>query len=64
MYLISVPNLKEIHPGEGCFFWLIVIVLNQCKEEKYEEIRQFSKTHISKTILTVQVSDKFNATRV
>ena len=38
MYLISVPNLKEIHPGEGCFFWLKVIALNRCKEEeKYEE---------------------------
>ena len=28
MYLISVPNLKEIHP------WLKVIVLNQCEEEE------------------------------
>ena len=38
MCLISVLNLKEIHPGEGCFSWLKVIVLNQCKEEeKYEE---------------------------
>ena len=39
MCLISVPNLKEIHPGEDCFFWLKVIVLSRCKEEeeKYEE---------------------------
>ena len=35
MCLISVPNLKEIHPGEG---WLKVVV-NWCEgeEEKREE---------------------------
>ena len=44
MYLISIPNLKEIHIGEKVvLLWLKVIVLNQCKEvqyvveEKYEE---------------------------
>ena len=36
MCLISVPNLKEIHPGEGVLSWLKVVV-NQCEEEKCEE---------------------------
>ena len=34
MYCISVPNLKEIHSGEG---WLKVIILNRCKEEKCKD---------------------------
>ena len=36
MCLISVPHMKEIHPGEG---WLKVIGLNRCdkEEEKCEE---------------------------
>ena len=42
MCLISVQNFKEIHPGEGCSFWLKVIVLNWCEEEKYG---QYSETH-------------------
>ena len=46
MYLISVPNLKEIHPGEG---WLKVIVLNQCKEE--EKWGNFQK-HIFQKLLS------------
>ena len=39
MCLISVPNFKEIHPREGCFFLAQVIVLNQCEEggEKFDE---------------------------
>ena len=37
MYFISVLNLKEIHPEEGYFSWLKVIVVNQCEEEKCEE---------------------------
>ena len=37
MYLISVPNLKEIHSGEGCFLWLKVIVLNHFEEEEEKE---------------------------
>ena len=48
MYLISVLNLNEIHVGEGCLFWLKVIVLNRCEEENYEENQEFSETHISK----------------
>ena len=44
MCLISVPNLKEIHPEES---WLKVVV-NQCEEEKYKEIGQFSERHIRK----------------
>ena len=36
MCLIGVPNLKEINPGEG-YFWLKVVALNWCKEEKCEE---------------------------
>ena len=34
MCLISAPNLKEIHPGAGCFSWLKVIVVNQWEEEE------------------------------
>ena len=44
MCRICGPNLKEIHPGEGYYFWLKVIVPSRCEEdeeEKYEEIRQF-----------------------
>ena len=37
MCLISVPNWKEIHLGEG---WLKVIVLNRCKEEEKCEENQ------------------------
>ena len=37
MCFISVPNLKEIHSKEGCFFWLKVVVLSRCKEEEEEE---------------------------
>ena len=29
--------MKEIHPWEDWFFWLKIIVLNRCEEEKYEE---------------------------
>ena len=36
MCLIAVPNLKEVNPGEGCFFWLKVIVLSWCEEEKQD----------------------------
>ena len=38
MCLISVPNLKAIHPGEDCF-WLKIVVVNRCEEgeEKCEE---------------------------
>ena len=36
MCLISDPNLKVIHLGEGYFSWLKVIVLNRCEEEKCE----------------------------
>ena len=34
MCLISVPNLKEIHPGES---WLKVIALNWGKEEEEQD---------------------------
>ena len=36
MGFISVPNVKEIHLGEGCFSWLKIIVENQCKEEQVD----------------------------
>ena len=47
MCLICVPNLKEIDPQEVNFSWLKFIVLNWCKEEKYEE--NISEMYISKT---------------
>ena len=50
MCLISVPNLKEIHPGEG--FWLKVIVLSRCEEEeKYEENRAIFRNAYFKNYL-------------
>ena len=67
MCLISVPNLKEIHPGDGCFFlaqetvvfsWLKIVV-NQCEEveEKCEDNLAISETHISQT--TYLIFSKF-----
>ena len=50
MCLISVPNLKEIHSGEGCFFLAQIIVVNWCNEEEnVKKIGQFSETHILQT---------------
>ena len=49
MCLISVQNLKEIHPGEGCFSWLKIVV-NRCKEEeKCEENWAIFRKNISQT---------------
>ena len=50
MCLISVPNLKEIHPGKG---WLKLIVLSRCKEdeEKYEENRAMFRNTYFKNYL-------------
>ena len=48
MSRISVPNVKEIHSGEG---WLKLIVVNWCEEEKnVKKIGQFSE-HISCKLL-------------
>ena len=53
MCLISVPNSKKIHPTEDCFSWLIVIVLNQCLEEKCEENQAiFRNVYLANYVLT------------
>ena len=36
MFLISEPNLEEIHREEDYFFWLKVIILNRYEEEKQD----------------------------
>ena len=55
MCLISVPNLKEIHPGEICFSWLKVVALNWCEEEKCEGNRAIFRN----AYLTNYLSDFF-----
>ena len=53
MCRISVPNLKEIHPGKGCFFWLEVVVLSWCEEEeKYEKNWAIFRNAYFKNFLT------------
>ena len=37
MCLMGVSNLKEIDQWKNVFSWLKVILLNWCKEEKYQE---------------------------
>ena len=39
MCLISVPNLKEIHLGEGCFFLAQSYCFKSVQRRKYEENR-------------------------
>ena len=53
MYLISVPNLKEIHLGEKIVFsWLKFIVVNRCKEEgNVNKIESNFQKHISHKLL-------------
>ena len=53
MCLISVPNLKEIHPEKAFFSWLKVIVLNRCEEEKYEENQVIFRNAYLKNYLIV-----------
>ena len=54
-HITSIPNLDEIHPGEGCFLWLKVIVLNRCKEEK--EKCEENRTDFKNTYLTNYISN-------
>ena len=59
MCFISVPNLKEIYPGNKCCLWLKVIVVNQCKEEEgkcEENWASFRNTYFKNTQL---ISFKF-----
>ena len=49
--IICLPNWKEIHPGEG-FSWLKVIVLNWCKEEKYEENQAIFRNAYLKNVIS------------
>ena len=45
MRIISVLHLKEIHPGEGCFFF----VQSYCFKLVQRRKNMFSEVHISKT---------------
>ena len=45
--IFSVPNLKEIHPGEGL---LKVISLNQCEEKCEENWAIFRKAYLTNYI--------------
>ena len=56
MCFISVPSVKEIHPGQGCFSWLKVVVVNRCEEE---EKREENWAIFRKAYLTNYLSDFF-----
>ena len=51
MCLIGVPNLKEMHIGEGCFFSgsKLLFKIGAKKKKTTKKIGQFLETHISKT---------------
>ena len=50
MCLIRVPNLKEIHPREGCFFLAQSYCFKSVQRRRnMKKIGQFLETHISKT---------------
>ena len=55
MCLISVPNLKEIHLGEGCMFFLVQSYcfksVRRRVEEKYEENRAIFRNAYFKNYL-------------
>ena len=60
MYLIDVPNLKEIEPQEGYFYVVQKFYQKRCEEgeEKCEKIGQFLEVCILFT--TNPISFKFD----